>query len=323
VRFTSQLLIIFLLCSPTSWAAGKCPSSLLGARDWSAESPSFLTLVDGQRFPYLLHHRVGNQVIVPGAALLTNSLEAARHENSDKRVVILEGFRIRRPVRLGTLSEPSPTIPLRTALVKKGNNLEVQVSSATDALGAQVHSRARVSNEESLVALQTSHGSLSSSRIADLSFSIPAEQIYSLMRQKGLDYGPTFSVLTQPFFSHSLARGVVQLHSSVPLDSSATPHPTLLDAGFHLLAGFAIARGQVNNEPNVAIPFGMERVVWDSALPPCRSYSVAVRLHEPDLGREGVVAYDLELTHENGQVALQILQGRLIVVDPSRLGEES
>ncbi|MET3805444.1 acyl transferase domain-containing protein/acyl carrier protein [Nakamurella sp. UYEF19] len=194
--------------------------------------------------PWLADHRVDDEVIVPGTALVDLVLSVGRDAGT------------------GALAELVLTAPLVIA----GNGVDVRVSvSGADEHAdrqVQVHARHETAAPWSLRATGVLSG-----RGPEGSLSLPSwppvggRQVdpadsYLALAATGLHYGPVFAGLRAGWVAGSIAYGEVSLPAGVEVAGFGV-HPALLDAALHTLGMMA----DDTDPGGAALPFSFDDVV--------------------------------------------------------------
>lgn len=200
------------------------PHPLLGLKV-SEGVPEWHAWIDTEIVPYLDHHRVDGEAVVPGAALAEMMLSVGRAELGDGPLE-LSDFDILRPLALaeGSMREVSTRFEAttRTCEIWSRNRLTggAFVLNATGRLSLAVGEAARQHGPELSDAWQVSE-----------------DEVYAAARRCGLDYGPSFRRVRHVV--RDADAGIAQI-ASVHLPLGAYQDrllidPTALDAALHML----------------------------------------------------------------------------------------
>ncbi|MFE7842333.1 SDR family NAD(P)-dependent oxidoreductase [Streptomyces sp. NPDC057474] len=287
--------------SPDWWASVSQDKTLahplLGRRAAVAE-PAWHQTVSDRRLPWLADHQVGGAIIIPATAYAEAALAAGRWmwgaacEVTDLDIV--------RP-----LSLPRPQDPVEVT-VQTSLSVEDSIVCFASRTGSAedwtLHARARVRR---LIA-PTPALADSDLRRPQGALTIDASVHYAHMARAGLDYGPSFQVLTGLWLGEREAGADYRL----PEDAAKAPggyeaHPVILDGALQAAAPLlAQAAG-----PRAFLPTGFEAIrVWQH---PQSEGRIHVRLRHLS-GADALI--DVTVTGSDGAVAAQLAGCRLRAV---------
>lgn len=277
--------------SPAETAAPSGQHPLLGARTdaaFSSMDGESITLwqnkiaEDAPR--YLADHRVLGSVMMPGAAWLEMA-RAAGEQVFDGHVSV-EEVSFDAPLRLSRAP-----CEVQTVVKRRGDHAEFEIFSRAQNPSWTRHAHGLVCPENTIA----SNAAIDSHRVV-CSREISTSDHYAAMREKGLDYGPAFRLLTEISGGESQSAGKIVL----PQNASSSDygiHPAMLDAALQLAAA-----AQAGNEHSY-LPVAIRRFVLMRAVDTPVTCSVVLRGTPGDAHLEA----DLHITDEVGQ-AIAILE---------------
>ncbi|GAA4963169.1 type I polyketide synthase [Pseudonocardia tropica] len=219
-----------------------------------------LGAVSAATHPWLTDHAVGGTVLVPGAALV----ELAHRVGARAGYPVVEELVLRAPL----VVPPTGRV-----------ELQLVTEPATDGIAVTLH--ARQADEPWAVVASGLLGD-SATEPSEMTWppggeSEPAERIYTLLGDLGLDYGPVFRGVHAAWRSEGEVGTEVTLPSDVGTEGFAL-HPALLDAALHG-AALVIPTG---DEPR--LPFAFRGVRFTGA-PGTRELRVRARVADDDTVR--------------------------------------
>jgi myxalamid-type polyketide synthase MxaE and MxaD len=277
-------------------AAGGMDRLCLWEMDFDATHPA-----------YFADHRVMDDVVVPGAALLEMAMAAARQVWGDRPIAV-SGLRFEQALRLTDAGRR-----VQASLSVRGDAAEFQLYSrpAQDGLALNgaaplawtrhVTGRVEVTPED--VDLEPAAVSLSAigERCGD---EVSPEQHYEMMQRGGLAYGPAFRGVRQLWSGADEAFADLRLAPALA-DPRYAVHPAMLDAALQIVAA---AVGQ--DDTNSYLPRGVER--WRVFRPTSDRVWCHARLTpaagSASDGDSDALRADIDLIDESGRVVAQ-LQG--------------
>lgn len=231
---------------------------LIGTR-LAQGSPEWRMLLDGETVPYLLDHRVGGEIVVPGAALVEMAL-AVGHEIHGDGPLELSDMDIARPLILGEHGMRELSIRYERSLSR-----------------VEIWSRPRFGDEWTFNAGGRVDVAQGTPPVPD---GVPATEtmtghehaeVYQASTRAGLGYGPAFQRVAR------LRRNERWLDAelnpaALPLGAfSGEPvlDPTALDAAFH---GLFLGIDQRAGETRAFLPVRIRRLrSWQSGTPVTRA----------------------------------------------------
>lgn len=260
-------------------------------------------------FPYLGDHRVQGLVVLPAAAYVEMALAAAA-EVFGAGAHVLEGFTFTKALFLP--EEGSRTVQLVLSQPMIGA-ARFQFFSRESIAGPEqaswvLHASGSVRLDQAdLVA--PAHESPETIE-ARCPVGAPGADAYQVMRERGLQYGPSFQGIEHVWRRDGEALGRLRLPDMAQSEAGAYQvHPALLDAGFQVL-GAALARQDAQGvDGSLFLPVGLDRLRVYSR-PGTRLWSHGVL--RSDAGADAdTLEGDVFLLNENGQVVLEALGFRL------------
>jgi acyl transferase domain-containing protein/NADPH:quinone reductase-like Zn-dependent oxidoreductase/NADP-dependent 3-hydroxy acid dehydrogenase YdfG/SAM-dependent methyltransferase/acyl carrier protein len=261
---------------------------LLGARLLSAE-PTWSGALEPARVPWLVDHKVGETVLMPAAAYVEMGFAAVR-QTTDGPVEV-DCLHITRAL-IVPWDDDAMELRLQVSLSDESHILRVasRVGAGPD---WRQHARGRARR---LIGHSPAPVDLDRLR-RRMREEVPITEHYARMARIGLSYGPTFQVLTD---IHVGAGEVLAAYAVNQLTDDYQVHPTLLDGA--LQAGASLLRGS----DALFLPAAIEAArLW---RPPAATGWVHVRTREVSAWE---VCWDISVTDEDGQVALEVQGCRL------------
>jgi len=249
---------------------------------------------------YIAEHVVGSRPTVPAAYFLIEALKKVQaSQDSSNSLVYLESFSVAEALPYTTQTSVQIEIEKKRILCRNEETIHAK-------------GNIRQSKTGQMPALNLS-----------LDPGLPQllhtrETIYDLLSTGKLQYGETFRRLISPVeVAGNVARGTLESHPIFRGESAI--HPTLLDAAFHVLAGFSNDQAIRTRPDHVAVPAYFAFVHWDPSISSSDGkYVSTVRLHR-DSSKPDQVTYDLVLENSQHQVLLTIEEGQLQIANLSRL----
>jgi len=196
-------------------------------------TPTWETEWNRSLFPHLQDHRLGDQVVFPGAGFVEAALVVGAESSN---------------------SWPCSLLNLRFEGLLKGNPNEVRIlvtQFLPQTSEFSLHSRGV---DDSSPWTRHASGSLAFSipnpesqphplNLAEIQSNCPhslnVPELYSRLQSGGLVYGPTFQVIQSGGFNHDSAWAQLKRIAPPPPSYSERLHPPLLDGAFQLLAQLA------------------------------------------------------------------------------------
>lgn len=286
-------------------AASRPRHPLLGAK-LADGVPEWRCVIDSERLPFLSHHVVGGEVVVPATALAEIALAAAREISSDDAVAIRD-FDIVQPLAVadGTQRE-----------------LSVRHSAITGAI--EIYHRPRFNPDEWLLCargqivpapkIDQPPAFEHSNTVASVS------SVYQTALETGLDYGKSFRLLERLWGSDDDVMMEVALAPPVDLGPLSLPdrfvlHPASLDCAMHgLLDRLTLSE----SGHTVWVPIRFERLsVWRPGSI-VRGATLKMLRNTPT-----VKTFDIWLTDADGEVVARLDRALLRPVRLQQAGRGS
>lgn len=257
--------------------------------------------------PWIDDHVVAGVRVLPGAAYLDAALSAAR-ELTGRPTSMLADLRFVSPLVIGEHEAPV----VRTSVDGQTNRFTIR-SRPADGTAWTVHAHGRIVDADATpVAGRPASGSSDASEEATV---IGAEELYHLLDQAGLTYGPAFRRVVEARVGQD---EVVALIDAEPTGGRAHQvHPGVLDAALQCVAAW-VAVGDGDRQAMVPAAVASVRQFREV---PSRLEARVTRL-DPAPGEADLVA-DIVLAEPGGEVVLELarVQFRPIAPRPSALTE--
>ena len=264
---------------------------LLGYRVPAAgHEATYENVVSTQTQPWLLGHRVGGHVVMPGAAL-ADMVRAAGEEDMGGVAVEVRNLTFEAPLVLPEKGGQRLQVVLR----KQGGQTEASVYSQKEGAGAQeawvLHATGSVAGQEGGPAeedVEAMKGRCSED--------VSLEETYRGYAASGLEYGESFRGLKWLKAGPGEAYGELALPEGLKAEGYGM-HPALLDAGFQALAGVLKGEGK---QPYLPFEMGRVRVHVGNVE--------AGLVHVSNVSGEGseVVGCDVRVLDVQGRVLVEV-----------------
>ncbi|MEV7020310.1 SDR family NAD(P)-dependent oxidoreductase [Streptomyces sp. NPDC093991] len=263
---------------------------LLGAPA-AVRQPTWSTLVEPVRLPWLADHQVAGSVVMPAAAYLEMAL-AAGHLVHDAPVEV-HHLLITRALDL-PWDDENADVRVQVSLSEQDQALQV-AARTSDQTPWQPHAHARVRRLLTQAPPPVDTAALH----AHTRIRLDAAEHYARARRTGLTYGPAFQVLTDLHMSEGDV--LASYHLKTPADGYHV-HPALLDAA--LQTGAPLTSAGDSYQP--FLPIGVEALrVWRT--PPSTGV-IHLRARESNPWEQ---CWDITVAGPDGEVCLEIGGARL------------
>ena len=214
-------------------------------------------LINNQIQPYLEDHKVTNTIIFPGAAYVEAGL-AIDKELFDDRNTVIESIRFPQALVLDESTEPI----LNLIFNQVENQFQI-FSSNTDSSKWTLHAQGTLLDGQ----IEAEPAPIDLSKIrARCPNIMEAENLYSKLAERGLQYGPDFKGIQKLFWCEGEVLAEIQANTAVHAELlTYRLHPALLDACFQaLIAG--VDTPNIDDDV-VFVPVEIERVQFYDATP--------------------------------------------------------
>ncbi|SEU29053.1 type I polyketide synthase [Stigmatella erecta] len=262
---------------------------------------------------YLVDHRVGGAVVVPGAAYLEMALSAAREMSGETAHELVDTS-----FKEGLLLPEGQERVVQMALSDEGGGvLSFQLSSqkaSTDAnapAGWMAHVVGRIRPMEGGPPAQAPE---SFDAVRERCTEVIAQAAhYEELARRGVAYGPAFQGVQQVWRGRAEALGHVRLPEPLVARASAYRiHPALLDACFQLVAA-AVPQEEITPDAGPAVPVALDCLRIHEQ--PGTEAFCHVRLRAQEGARNGVYEFDLVLRDASGRLLAEALGLRIQQLD--------
>ncbi|KZL50739.1 polyketide synthase [Nodularia spumigena CENA596] len=255
---------------------------------------------------YLQHHRVFNQIILPGAAYLEMALAAGKEIFKDDKFC-LETISFQQPCILN----PDNSRNIQLIL---NNNQEFEIVSAeinpvennwiTHATGKiKPHIHSPQNQVVNFVELQNQF-----TKITDIA------NFYENLKQVGIDYGETFQAITQIWHHENQALAEIHLPIACNCRHNYQFHPIVLDACLQTIA--AIFYHQ--SIPSIYLPIGVDKL---TILQPIGEKVGSLVKLIPQQTTSPILIADIQIFTPDGQVIAAIEGLQLKAIESENLVE--
>jgi NADPH:quinone reductase-like Zn-dependent oxidoreductase/short-subunit dehydrogenase/acyl carrier protein len=295
-----------------SAARGPSLHPLLGSKVTTAlETRLFESRLSDRSPKYLADHKVQGSVVVPGAAYLEMALAAGKQVFGPGRHVV-EDVAIQQPMFLnaGVVRTAQTSVS-----AEMGGQVTVEIYSSQndeDSSAWTMHACGRIRHGDTL-AKEASPQPIIAANVRESAIDVKTrEEIYELIAQRGLAYGPMFQVLGTV---HRLADQAVA-DVEVP-EATAKQlrdydlHPALLDGMLQMMASIVPLESDGNFSPYTYMPSGVRRLRMHGDL--TERMTVYARRTSPteNVSSPDNVIGDVMLLDADGNVLVELLGVRI------------
>jgi amino acid adenylation domain-containing protein len=240
--------------------------------------------------PFLSDHRVGPSVVVPAAALVEMAFAAVRdalgNEFHTLRNVTFE--------RLLSLDEQR-AVDVRVAVSGASDGAEFLIEEVLgpDLTSAVARGRAVVAH-----AVELAPGDATSDPCAAAGEPVSRDELYAILEQHGLSYGPLCRGVERLRCTPELAVGSIRIPADFRDDVGRYHiHPVVLDSALHVAALLA----ERSNGGEMWIPRALEEITWRRS-PGVAAQSIVRRR----ASTAGDLRFDVELRDEREQLCARL-----------------
>ena len=290
--------------NPWHWARvdGKNSHPLLGDRMNLANSPSsfvWQTALDNEVLRFLGDHRIEDEIVFPAAAYIEMALQSAEetglnnsHELSDfvfKESMILQSGK---PRLIQTLLSPE----------KEGSFLFSVYSRTAPEENWILHASVTFLQNQAADGLVVSIGTPPEVIRQQSTAQYTAEEFYQTLRERGMQYGPSFRAVEYAWSKDNESLGRIRLPESLQYDiNDYQIHPAFLDACLQVLA----ATQGASAEHDLYIPTGCKRIRFFSR--PDQLIWSHVSLQSVPASGTDVINADIRLLDGNNQIVAELI----------------
>ncbi len=208
--------------------------------------------LDTAKLPWLADHKVGQVVILPGAAYLEMALAASREWFQDAPERIVDHLEILSPV----VFDGEHANTLRVILNPADGRVRIEGRRRLSQDTWALHARCQVRTGQ--VAVNPVPPQIPAP--PETATTLDGARIYAIASALGLDYGPAFRGLhTLRVASETLQSDLVWPEGSIPAQGYVI-HPAVLDQCFQATFGWFEAALATAARPMAFLPVGMEHV---------------------------------------------------------------
>ena len=258
-------------------------------------------------FPnYLTDHKVFSQTIFPAAAYLEIALTAGASQNEVNTSLTLSDVNIQRGLILPEELPEETEITLQTILTPKENKTyQFQIFSLEQTTAQKEaqwieHTTGIVKTTELATPTPVDLESYKSNFLEV----VPVESFYRKLRDRTLEYGPTFQTITQLWRAPHQALAQITLSKSLEADSSEPEtyqiHPTLLDGCFQILAA-AIDNTETQY---IYLPSGIEQLTLYAPIP-SQVWAIGTLLQPKDSSTHQLLG-NIQITDSAGNLLAEV-----------------
>lgn len=268
---------------------------LLGQR-MSTLHPTWELELSTHLLPYVMDHRIQENVLLPGSAFIEMAL-AATHALFGEGCYVLEDFVFCKALFLTEAADP------RLYTVVNTQRATVEIYSYTPTPEPQwiVHATARLRQRQPCTlhprldgGRATSHNGTETTKAA----------FYQRSQHMGFQYGPTFQSVEHVYASGGSILGLLGIPAALEDElEHYTFHPALLDAAFQvLLAGVEPTSAEPHKAATIPyLPVHVDRI--QIVGPPVSSMQVLARIRQAD---DQVMLGDIQIVNQDGHLLVDI-----------------
>ena len=295
-----------------SAARGPSLHPLLGSKVTTAlETRLFESRLSDRAPKYLVDHKVQGSVVVPGAAYLEMALAAGEQVFGPGRHVV-EDVAVQQPMFLNTGAARTAQTSVSAEM---GGQVTVEIYSSqndADSSAWTMHACGRVRHGDT-VAKEAAPLPIDVANVRDNAIDVKTrEEIYELIAQRGLAYGPTFQVLGTVHRLADQAVADVELPEATAKQvSDYDLHPALLDGLLQMMASIVPLEKDGSFSPYTYMPTGIRRLRMRGDL--TEKMTVYARRTSPTeyVSSPDNVIGDVLLLDTDGNVLVELLGVRI------------
>jgi acyl transferase domain-containing protein/acyl carrier protein len=267
---------------------------LLGQRMNAAHPTWELEVNAGHSLAYLADHRIQDNTLLPGAALIEMALAAA-HNVYGPGDYSVDDLKLHKALILS----PESDARLRTTLDQEQARVEIASYLAlpggkrqwTIHATAQLDLRPAAPADRDVAALRARCGDRMS-----------REQFYELTNGLGFQYGPAFQAVREIATGERLAVGRVEIPEEIAAEvGEYLFHPSLVDAAFQVLLIASISLDSDSDRATPYLPVGVDRI--RVLAPPVQDMVVVADVVSADRTR---ILSNISLCDSTGRVLVEI-----------------
>jgi len=221
----------------------------LEGRSVAAPAPVTDIELSSTHLPYLLDHRIGDTVVLPGTGYLEAALALFPHDEP----CFLEDVIFHRPL---TLRAPTITT-LRLSYDPDQRRVRMHSVDTTDTSVWTLHTELRRADP-----IHPRMPAPMTRTLAELTRSLPAfdhDELYVTLADSGLNYGPAFRAIDQLWLDAQTSEVFARLRLDTVDPSRHRLHPAVFDAALHaFVAGALLTAGP--GPAATYVPAGIEEV---------------------------------------------------------------
>ena len=267
---------------------------LLGQR-MSPAYPTWELELSARQLPYLMDHRIQENVLLPGAAYAEMALAAA-HEIFHDGEYTLEELTFRKALFLPETSDPK----VQTVLNPQEATVEIYSYTPTGEARWALHASARLRRHQpSKIA---THVDLKSIIGDDCTGQMSSEEFYQQTQDMGFQYGPAFQAIEGIQLGKSMSISDLHIPASLETElSSYFFHPSLLDAAFQTLLVAARPTETTSGQHTPYLPVSVDRI--RILARPVQRMQAYARIRRAD---ERLVVGDVQVVDSEGNLLAEI-----------------
>ncbi|MFH5211467.1 SDR family NAD(P)-dependent oxidoreductase [Antrihabitans sp. NCIMB 15449] len=267
---------------------------LLGQHMNAAHPTWELEVNAGHSLAYLADHRIQDNTLLPGAALIEMALAAAHNVYGPGHYSV-DDLKLHKALILS----PESDARLRTTLDQEQARVEIASYLAlpggkrqwTIHATAQLDLRPATAADRDVAAVQS-----------QCDTRISREQFYELTNRLGFQYGPAFQAVREIATGDRLAVGRVEIPEEIATEvGEYLFHPSLIDAAFQVLLIASLALDSDSDRATPYLPVGVDRI--RVLAPPVQDMVVVAEVVSADRTR---ILSNISLCDSAGRVLVEI-----------------
>jgi acyl transferase domain-containing protein len=254
------------------------PRSVLGSRvrDWNPLEPRWRKIISTKELPWVQDHIVSGRCIFPATGMLVMAIEAVQLIVARSKAVrgfLIKTAEFKNPISLQSDADGESSVEtitnlrsLRKPFEKDSKWFEVWISTQSERAWKECfRCTIQLQFEEVKRPFDGSEEHLHAEEAASMTYKqasemcsrpLPARSFYKFCAERGITYGPTFSILDDiRYHDENTVVGTIAI-TSIDFDYEGFVHPAILDAACQL-CWLAPTRGLLDTIPT-EIPFRLQ-----------------------------------------------------------------
>ncbi|MDX8047242.1 SDR family NAD(P)-dependent oxidoreductase [Gracilibacillus sp. S3-1-1] len=269
---------------------------LLDCNISSLKEQKFTVRLTGHEF-FMADHKLGNQMVLPGSAILEMARAAGSFSTEDKICSIKDIF-WNQPIVLKQVGKEFADKDVFVSLFMVKDGLEYEVWSITQKEQKVIHAEGLMTYGISELPRNLDINKITSR----CSQTMPRDECYNHFQKAGLNYGTSFQTIQGISFNRK--ESLVELYLPPHLKESQSEfdlHPSLLDGAFQAVIGLLVDK----NSKATYLPFSLgEAILVRSLTDKC--YAHVTWAEKQPTGSETMYSFMIKIVDKEGQVLVQL-----------------